>query len=282
MRRKIRTNSLPEKPLRLVLVQNNAGADVARNLAQIEARLRKNADCDLAVLPEVFAMRGDDNNCRAVAERIPGPLTEHIAQLAKHLAIWILAGSIIEKSGHRFYNTSLLFNRQGRLVAGYRKIHLFEARLDNGQTVRESAVYTAGRQPALADIEGWRCGMSICYDLRFPELFRYYAARGATLFFAPANFTQKTGQAHWHTLVRARAIENQSFIIAPNQCGINRRTGVASYGHSLIIDPWGSILAEAGANATTLNAVLEPATLALARRRMPALRHMRAAINFNN
>ncbi|MFH1476782.1 MAG: carbon-nitrogen hydrolase family protein [Verrucomicrobiota bacterium] len=266
---------MPQRPLRVVLVQNSAGADVERSLAGIERRLRRAPACDLIALPEVFAIRGRDADYRAAAERLPGTVARRLMALAARRRVWILAGSVIERCRGKIYNTSVLINRQGRITARYRKIHLFAANLENGQVVRESDIYAAGVQPVMAEIEGWRCGLAICYDLRFPELFRYYSRHGAMLFFVPSNFTQKTGKDHWETLVRARAIENQAFVVAPNQCGVNPRTGIASHGHSLVVGPWGDMLAVAGGKETILTVMLQPGELRKTRARIPVLQHRR-------
>jgi predicted amidohydrolase len=270
-----RNSIMPQRPLRVVLLQNSAGADVERNLAGIERRLRRAPACDLIALPEVFAIRGEDADYRAAAERLPGPITKRLMALAARRRVWILAGSVIERCRGKIYNTSVLINRQGRLAAHYRKIHLFEANLGNGQIIRESDIYAAGAKPVMAVVEGWSCGLAICYDLRFPELFRHYSKHGVALFFVPSNFTQKTGKDHWETLVRARAIENQAFVVAPNQCGINPRTGVASHGHSLVVGPWGDVLAVAGDKETILTVTLQPEELRRTRQRIPVLRHRR-------
>ena len=263
------------RPLRILLLQNSAGVDVERNLAGIERRLRRAPACDLIALTEVVAIRGNDADYRAVAERLPGAITQRLMALAARARAWVLAGSVIELCRGKIYNTSVLINRQGRITARYRKIHLFEASLDNGQVVRESDIYAAGDKPVLAKVEGWSCGLAICYDLRFPELFRHYSRHGATLFFVPSNFTQKTGKDHWETLVRARAIENQAFVVAPNQCGGNPRTGIASHGHSLVVGPWGDVLAAAGDKETILTVTLQPEALRRTRARIPVLRHRR-------
>lgn len=272
----MKTNcALKVRPLKIVLFQNSAGANVEANLVRIETRLHKAPKCDLIALPEVFAIRGADADYRAVAERLPGPITERLMALAARRRTWVLAGSVIEHGRGKIYNTSVLINRQGRIAARYRKIHLFEANLDNGQIVRESDIYAAGDKPVMAEVEGWSCGLAICYDLRFPELFRHYSRHGAALFFVPSNFTQKTGKDHWETLVRARAIENQAFVVAPNQCSANPRTGIASYGHSLVVGPWGDVLATAGDKETILTITLQPEALRRTRQRIPVLRHRR-------
>ena len=166
-----------------------------------------------------------------------------------------------------------MINRSGKIAASYRKIHLFEAHLENGQHVRESDVFTPGRSPIIADIEGWRCGFAICYDLRFPELFRHYSKRGVHLFFLPANFTQRTGKAHWETLVKARAIENQCYIVAPNQCGTNVSTHVTSYGHSMVAGPWGEVLGSLKTSEGVFSVTLRKDSLEQVRKRVPVLSH---------
>lgn len=270
-----RISGLPLRPLRVVILQNSAGLDTERSLAVITRRLAGVRPCDLVALPEVFALRGNRADYRAEAEHLPGPITERLMALAARRQVWVLAGSVIERSRGKLYNTAALINRQGRIVARYRKIHLFAAKLESGQVIRESDIYSPGNQPVMAAIEGWSVGLAICYDLRFPELFRHYSRRGAVLFLVPSNFTQQTGKDHWTTLLRARAIENQAFVVAPDQCGSNRRTGIASHGHSLVVGPWGEVLAEAGNQETILNVTLHPADLRRTRARIPVLEHRR-------
>jgi deaminated glutathione amidase len=266
---------MPTRPLNVTVVQNSAGGDMVQNLNRIEDLLGNRSLGDLLALPEVFAIRGYDADYRARAEPLPGSVLERMAALAARHRIWVLAGSVLERDGDRVFNTSVLLDRSGRIAASYRKMHLFEAYLDHGQVVREQDVFQAGDQPVMAEMDGWQCGLAICYDVRFPELFRHYAKRGAHLFFVPSNFTQKTGQDHWNTLLRARAIENQAFVVAPGQCGVNPATAIASYGHSLIVGPWGAVLAQAGEDECVLTACLDPAELVNTRRRIPVLRHRR-------
>jgi len=261
--------------MRIVAVQQAAGLDPAANLAALDERLAGAGPADLIALPELFAIRGGGEALRRAAEPIGGRQTAWLSALARRHGAWVLGGSLLERDGGRIYNTTVLADRTGRVAAVYRKLHLFEATLENGRVVREQDLYEPGDRPVLAAVEGWTCGLSICYDVRFPELFRFYAARGAELLFVPANFTQNTGKDHWETLVKARAIENQSFVVAPNQCGANPETGVASYGHSLIVGPWGEVLAQAGAEETLLRATLDKAELARVRARVPALQHRR-------
>jgi predicted amidohydrolase len=263
--------------LRVVLAQNAAGPDAAANRAWLERRLPPPGTADLIVLPELFGLRGGDAELRAAAETLEGPTACWLAEQARTRAAWLLAGSLVERAGRCLYNSSLLFDPAGTRRALYRKIHLFEAALEDGRTIRESDLYTAGRAPVLTEIAGWRCGLSICYDVRFPELYRQYAALGAHLLLVPANFTRRTGRDHWRVLLRARAIENQCFVVAPNQCGTNPVTGVASYGHSLAVSPWGDILAHAGDRPAIRYATLDPALLRQTRTRLPALNHRKLA-----
>jgi len=260
---------MPRSPLRVVAVQTASGADAAANLAAIEALLPAPGTADLVVLPEGFACRGTWETVRRAAEPAGGPLAQWLAATADRLGCWVLGGSVAEREGARVYNTSLLVDRRGRQRAAYRKIHLFRARLADGTEVSERACYTPGTQPCSARIAGWRSGLSICFDLRFPELYRGYAAQGADLLLIPSDFTDETGRAHWEVLVRARAIENQCWVVAPNQCGVNAQTGVKSHGRSLIVDPWGRILARGTTAPCRLEAILDPALGAGIRRRMP-------------
>lgn len=266
---------MPKRPLKVAVVQVNAGNNLEHNLKRIGRIIARFKTCDLIALPEVFALRGSDDDYRAHAQPMTGAIVKWLENIARCRRAWILAGSIIEKAGGKCFNTCLLFDRSGRIRAKYRKIHLFEAHLDNGQSVRESDIYSAGNRSVTANIEGWTCGLAICYDLRFPELFRHYSARGAHLFFIPANFTQKTGKDHWETLLRARAIENQAFVVAPDQCGANPKTGIASYGNSMIVGPWGEIICRAGERECVLTATLNPDDLRRTRKRIPVLQHRR-------
>ena len=255
------------------MVQVSAGTNVDRNLTEIDEMLAGSPVSDLIALPEVFSLRGSHQDYVNNAETIPGPTTDRLAGMATQRSSWILAGSVIEKAESKIYNTSVLLDREGRIAARYRKIHLFEAKLDNGQVIRERDTYAAGTEPVLVDVEGWKCGMSICYDLRFPELFRLYARQGAHLFFVPSNFTQRTGKDHWEVLLRARAIENQCFVVGPNQCGTNPQTGVESYGYSMAVGPWGEILSQAGVEETVLITDLDPLQLTHTRDRIPVHKH---------
>lgn len=265
----------PRTPLRVSVIQVSAGRDRDRNWARLQALLSRTPPSNLIALPEVFSLRAADADYRRGAEPIPGPTTRALAAIAHSRKCWILAGSIIERDKGKTFNTSVLINRSGRIAAVYRKIHLFEARLEDGRIIREQDAYEAGHKPVMAGVDGWSCGLAICYDLRFPELFRRYMSRGAHLLFIPSNFTQRTGKDHWEILVRARAIENQCFVIAPNQCGRNPVSGVASHGHSLVVGPWGEILGSLKNAEGVLTVDLHPDTMRQVRKRIPALTHHR-------
>ncbi len=260
--------------LRVTLVQVNAGRDVQANLGRLKQLLSRIGTTDLIALPEVFAIRGSDDDFRNSAQNLTGPIMNFMASIAHRHNAWVLAGSIVESNGGpTAYNTSVLMDRRGTVVASYRKIHLFEATLDSGEIVRECELWAPGAEPVMADLEGWRCGMAICYDLRFPELFRQYSAKGAHLLFLPSNFTQRTGKDHWEILLRARAIENQCYVVAPNQCGTNPHTGVTSYGNSMVIGPWGEVLTRMEDEESAVTVTLDIHDLENTRRSIPALAH---------
>jgi deaminated glutathione amidase len=269
--------------MRVAVCQMNSGAEVDANLAVAEAQLRDAAaqGADLAALPEYFAFLGPSQDRRAHAQSLPGPLTERVGALARELGIWVLAGSVLELDEGRVFDTSVLFDRAGEAVARYRKIHLYDVELPGQPPIRESATITPGEQLVTHETEFGRIGLSICYDLRFPELFRGLMVRGVDVMSVPAQFQHETGKDHWDVLVRARAIENQCFVVAPAQCGrfgdpVKRRR---SYGHSLIVDPWGRVLAEGDAESPGVwFADLDPGLLRQIRRSLPALQHRRLGI----
>jgi len=263
----------PSNHLRITLVQIDAGRDVQTNLTRTKHLLAGIGATDVIALPEVFAIRGSDDDYRSTASPLTGPLMNFLASIAHRHNAWVLAGSIVEQHDSGVYNTSVLLNRRGEIAASYRKIHLFEAELESGQVIRESDLWNSGTKPVMTELEGWNCGMAICYDLRFPELFRHYSAHGAQLLFLPSNFTQRTGKDHWEVLLRARAIENQCFVIAPNQCGTNPHNGVASYGNSMIVGPWGEILTRFDTEVQAATITINIHDLEKTRRTIPALKH---------
>ncbi len=264
--------------MRVALVQMNSQDDREANLREasrlIEAAASEGAD--LAALPELFTYLGPSAEHPRIAEAIPGRTTEHLSSLAARHRMYILGGSFLERvpGESRFYNTSTLFDRTGRLIARYRKIHLFDVDLPGQAPYRESASVAAGTEVVTADTEFGRVGMSVCYDLRFPELYRALASQGAELIFVPAAFTLHTGKDHWEVLLRARAIENQVFVVAPAQVGLHP-LGRECYGNSLIADPWGTVIARSPNPVGVTVATLDLAYLKKVRLELPALAHRR-------
>lgn len=231
-------------PMRAAVVQINSTADRARNLEAAERQVRAAAadGADFIVLPEKWPLMATGQELADGAEAIDGPAVTAARAWASELGIGLLAGSFTEshESG-RPTNTSLLIDPEGEIAASYRKIHMFDVDV-GGVSYRESEVEDAGDQVVVADFGETRIGMAVCYDLRFPELFRALVERGASVFTVPSAFTVTTGRAHWETLLRARAIENQAFVLAAGQVG-RADPEFDSWGHSMIVDPWGRVLA---------------------------------------
>jgi predicted amidohydrolase len=262
--------------LNVAVVQLDAGTDPEANVRQAAA-LADQAAADggrLIALPEYLQYRGSDDGYRASARPIPGPFSDAFAAVAREHKVWILAGSLAESGPEgRPYNTSILLDPTGNIAATYRKIHLFDIALENGPADRESDRVTAGDQAVVADLEGTRIGLSICYDLRFPELYRALAVAGAEILAVPANFLERTGRDHWEVLLRARAIENGAYVIAPAQVG--GAPGFPAHGHSLIIDPWGTVMAQAPDEVSIIHATLDLDRVASIRRQIPVLANRR-------
>ena len=260
-------------------VQMESGADLELNLERARALTRRAAEAGatLVVLPEVFAWRGTRADESAHLSPIPGRVSDFLRELAADLGVTIVGGSFLERSERdgMSYNTSLLVDRTGAIRAAYRKIHLFDVDLPGQVTVRESDARIPGTDVVTAATDLGTIGLSICYDLRFPELYRRLVRADATIVTVPAAFTAYTGAAHWEPLLRARAIENQVYVIAPNQSGKSPH-GFPDYGHSMIVDPWGTVVAHAaGEGEAVVTAEIDAALLARVRREMPCLGHAR-------
>ena len=264
--------------MRAAAVQLNAGHDKGRNLAVADRLTRAAAEdgADLVVLPEKFNLMGTEEQMRAGAEPLDGPSIAWARETARELSIDLVAGSIGERrAGHeRLSNTSVHVGRDGEVRAVYRKIHLFDVVVE-GIEYRESATEEPGDEIVLSDASGLPLGLSVCYDIRFPELYRILAVRGARVLAIPAAFTKPTGIAHWDLLVRARAVENQAFVIAAGQIGA-WLPGKESFGASMIVDAWGEVLARApdalaGCEETFVCADLDLARQDEVRERLPSL-----------
>lgn len=266
---------------RIAALQMNSGADVRANLERAGELLQEAADggCSLAVLPENFALmpaRGRDKSLHAEREG-DGPIQSFLSESARRLGLWIVGGSIPLASSDpdRVYGATVVVDDGGRQQAVYRKIHLFDVDLpDREESYRESHSMVAGEALAVVETPAGRLGLTICYDLRFPELYRALVERGATIFSVPAAFTVVTGTAHWHALLRARAIENLAWVIAPGQYG-SHPDGRSTFGHSLICDPWGRIVAERADGDAVVMADIDRQTQDRLRREFPALDNRR-------
>jgi predicted amidohydrolase len=257
------------------------------NLREAERLLREAAEgrAALAALPENFSfLQGEGEpfphpEPSADAGTGGGALTGWLCGLARSLGFWILGGTVAESlppdSGDgRVYNTSLLVDPRGEVTARYRKLHLFDVAIPGGPEMRESQTVAPGDAPVLAETPFGPVGLTVCYDLRFPELYRALAFQGARILFVPSAFTAHTGKDHWEPLLRARAIENQCYVVAPAQVG-RHAPKRASYGHAMILDPWGTILAQAPDRPTVIFADLDSEQLENVRRGLPALQHVR-------
>ena len=266
--------------LKVALVQMTAGPEVEPNIDAAAALIRAAAadGAEFVLTPENTTLI-EPNKAHAFAKSFieaEHPGVPRFAALARELKIWLLVGSMsVRVEETKLANRSFLFDPEGRVVARYDKIHLFDVDLPSGETYRESNTIRPGAQAVVAETPWGGIGLTICYDLRFAYLHRALAQAGAAIITVPAAFTVPTGTAHWETLLRARAIETGSFVLAPAQCG-EHADGRRTYGHSLIVAPWGEVLAEAGETPGIIAAELDLAAVAKARSMIPALQHDRA------
>lgn len=260
-------------------IQLNASDDLKGNIADARALIKQAAQqgAEFVTLPEnAFLMEEQGKPSKYAGFSLEDhPGIAMCQELAKSFNIWILVGSVAISAGDgKSYNCSVLINEAGEQVVYYNKIHLFDVDLGNGEVYRESARIQGGDSAHVAALPWGKLGLTICYDVRFPQLYRELAQAGANILAVPAAFTAITGAAHWHVLLRARAIENTCFVIAPAQCGMhagNRKT----YGHSLIINPWGEVIAEAGEIPGIISAVIDMDQVVEVRRKLPSLTHDR-------
>mgnify|MGYP002620779511 CR=1 FL=1 len=264
----------------VALVQTDPGPDVAANvdraLASIDEAAR--AGADWVCLPETFHCRGPGDVKRASAEPIPGPLTAALGEAAARHGVWLFAGSFDERSPDpaKSWNTATVFAPDGALAARYRKIHLFDVEVGGQVAAQESARVLPGDRTATVDTPLGPVGLTICYDLRFPELFRALAVRGAIATMVPSNFTVPTGRDHWEPLLRARAIENGQYLIAAATIGnAGGAGGFVAYGRSMVVDPWGTVVACAPDEVGITYARIDAARVARVRAQVPTLQHLR-------
>ena len=264
---------------RAACVQLRSGDDVAENIRDAVKLVREAhaRGARFIATPENTTLMARDGGAKLAHSHVEAldPALPVFTDLARELGVWLLVGSLaIKVSDTHTANRSFLIAPDGAVAARYSKIHLFDVTLAGGESYRESSTVAGGDQAVTADTEFGRIGMTICYDVRFPQLYRRLARNGAFLFTVPSAFTVPTGEAHWHVLLRARAIENGAFVIAPAQGGLHAN-GRKTYGHSLIVGPWGEVLAEAGADPCVITADIDPELSNAARRKVPSLQHDR-------
>jgi nitrilase len=271
--------------MKVAALQMVSGTDWQANLVRARALMQQAAqdEVELVVLPEYFCLLGRQDGDKLAIQETPGagPIQEFLARTARELGLWVVGGTLplsADASGPspRVYNSTLVYTPQGDCVARYDKIHLF--RFDNGrERYDESRVLLSGSQPVTFELPSrdghrWRLGLSVCYDLRFPELYRSYAQVGADLLLVPAAFTHTTGQAHWEMLLRTRAVENLAYVLAAAQGGLHEN-GRRTWGHSMLVDPWGRVLAEQAEGEAVVRTELQAELLQQCRAQLPALEH---------
>jgi len=265
--------------LRIACLQTNSGNDYAANLATLAGMMREAAAGGAKfVFSAEYAlmMDGSGRTMRENAQDARGePALSALTALSRELGLWHLAGSLTLMSDDgRMFNRSVLISDKGEAVASYDKIHMFDATLPSGTVIKESSAYRPGERAVIATTPWGALGMSVCYDLRFPQLYRALARGGATMLAIPSSFQRETGKAHWHVLMRARAIENACFVIAPALCGDHPGKRM-TYGHSLVIDPWGEVIADGGETPGVVYADLDLGQVEKVRGMLPSLSHDR-------
>ena len=270
------------KPFVVACIQTNAGPALAPNLDAASALVleAREKGADFILLPENVAMMeaGRKGMLAHAKPEESHPALAHFCALAKETNAWLLAGSLaVQLDDGGLANRSFLLDGAGQIVARYDKIHMFDVDLENDESYKESDIYRSGDQAVLAKTPWGDVGLTICYDLRFPGLYRALAKAGASYFAVPSAFTRVTGKAHWHALLRARAIENGAYVFAPAQCGSHGRR--QTFGHALIVDPWGEVLGDGGGSPGIVLARIDPSKVAAARRKIPSLQHDRPFVS---
>lgn len=259
----------------IAAIQLDSQADKQANLETARGFIEEAAvrGAQLVAMPECMNYIGGSE--LENAEPIPGPTTDFFSELAKRLNIWIHCGSIDEKipGSEKAYNTNVLIDPSGKVFSKYRKLHMFDVVIENGPSYKESDTIEPGSEIVLAKTELATLGFSICYDIRFPEIYRLMALNGAQIIFAPASFVMNTGKDHWEPILRARAIENACYIVAPGQIGIKPK--LQAYGKSLIVDPWGNVIAKASDRPGFILSEIDLSLIEKTRAQVPALNNRR-------
>lgn len=268
--------------VRMAVIQLNSRTNPSENMAAVEQLLDRAAGigAQFVGLPELWTYLGPYTGYEAAAQTIPGPAIELLQAKARKHNMIVHGGSIVERHPTlpgKFYNTSVLINRSGEIVAQYRKIHLFDVQLANGEQHLESERIVPGDRVVTAEVDGITFGLTVCYDLRFPELYRSLVLRGAQVLLVPAGFTLHTGRDHWEVLLRARAIENLCYVVAPGQVG-TYPPDKHCFGRSMIVDPWGLVLAQAQDMPTVILSEVDLAQIEQARAQIPCLEHRRPQV----
>lgn len=264
----------------IAVVQFATKKDLAENLQEaeqfIQQAVNKKAQC--VIFPEEFITLGMTHNAKLLLAEpyLSGPLQAKMAEWAKRYNIWIVGGTLPIQSddAKKYYSSCIIWDNQGHTVGRYDKIHLFDVEVNDKESFSESSYVQAGEKITLITTPFGKMGIAICYDIRFPELFRHFALQGADMIVLPSAFTQPTGKVHWEILLRARAIENLCYVIAPDQVGM-RLSGHGTYGHSMVVDPWGEIIAQAEEKPALLVVELDLDNMHQIRQRFPALSHYR-------
>ncbi|MBW6528586.1 carbon-nitrogen hydrolase family protein [Sphingomonas sp. RHCKR7] len=264
---------------KIAVVQTTSGIDPARNAAALAAAIEEAGarGAEMVFTPEMSGVLDRDRAraAQSIVREGEDQVLVAVREAAARAGVWVQLGSLaLRRHDSRYANRSFVIDSQGNIRARYDKMHLFDVDLPSGESWRESAAYAAGDRPVLAATPLGRMGLSICYDMRFPDLYRALSDTGATVLSVPASFTRPTGEAHWHVLLRARAIEAACYVVAAAQSGVHE-DGRATYGHSLVVDPWGEVLLDMGEAPGVGYAEIDPAAQRDVRARVPALQHRR-------
>ena len=261
---------------RVSVIQMNTGAPKEEHLSMAEQKIREagSRGADFVVLPEMFQSPYETSQFPVYAETADGESARRLSKAAKEAQVYLIGGSIPECEGDRIYNTSLVFGRDGSLLAKHRKVHLFDIDVKGGQYFKESETLSPGNEATVFQTEFGPVGVCICYDIRFPELFRLMADRGANLVFCPAAFNRTTGPKHWELLFRSRAVDNQLFLVGAAPAA-DETASYISYGHSIVVSPWGEVLAQAGEGPCVLEETLDLSQIKEVREQIPVLKHLR-------